>query len=118
MVMVGRLERAKAIDLGLRAFSSFRQAYPGARLTILGDGPDLDELKALALELGLGPSAEFLGWRDDAPAWIAAADLCLIPSRAEGQSIVALEAMALGTPVVASACTRCHSRKRFTVEWE
>jgi glycosyltransferase involved in cell wall biosynthesis len=102
-IVIGRLEPNKGVGDALRAFAMLRRAHPAARLLIAGEGPDRGGLEDAARSLGLGDSARFLGWRDDAASLLAASDVCLIPSRAEGQSLVALEAMALGVPVVASA---------------
>jgi glycosyltransferase involved in cell wall biosynthesis len=70
-------------------------------LILAGDGPDRPALAALARELGLR-RAMFLGWRGDAADILADIDLQVLPSRWEGFGLVALEAMALAKPVVAS----------------
>ncbi|MBN1438486.1 MAG: glycosyltransferase family 4 protein [Anaerolineales bacterium] len=98
---VGRLTRQKGVDILLRAFASVERELPAARLVLAGDGPDRPALERLAHSLGLR-RARFLGWRDDAADVMAGADLLAIPSRWEGFGLVALEAMALGKPVVAA----------------
>ena len=62
-------------------------------------------LRALALELGVGDRIRWAGRVEDAELldWYAAADVFVLPSSSEAQGIVALEAMAAGLPVVASA---------------
>ena len=72
-------------------------------LCIAGGGPELVSLKALVAKLGMGDCVRFLGKRKDMPNFLAAADVFAMPSRAEGLGIAALEAMAVGLPVVASA---------------
>jgi glycosyltransferase involved in cell wall biosynthesis len=93
----GRLTREKGADLALAAISILASRRPEARLLVAGDGPE-----RAALEGTAGPEVCFLGERSDVPTLLAACDAVLIPSRAEGQSLVALEAMAAGRPIVAA----------------
>ena len=97
VVCVGRLCRQKGQDNLLRAWPAVRAAVPGAQLALVGDGPDRQELEALA-----DPSVTFCGFRDDVETWTLAADVVAVPSRYEGLPLALLEAMALGRPVVAS----------------
>jgi glycosyltransferase involved in cell wall biosynthesis len=103
VAVVARLEPAKGVEDAVRAFAMLRRAHPLARMVVAGEGPDRAALEELSHSLSLRESVRFLGWRDDAADVLAASDACLIPSRSEGQSLVALEAMALGVPVVASS---------------
>jgi glycosyltransferase involved in cell wall biosynthesis len=98
---VGRLTRQKGVDVLLRAFAQVEKQIPSARLVLAGDGPDRQALVNLAQSLGL-QQVMFLGWRTDAANLMADMDLLVIPSRWEGFGLVALEAMALGKPIVAS----------------
>jgi glycosyltransferase involved in cell wall biosynthesis len=98
---MGRLTRQKGVDVLLRAFAQVERRHPAARLILAGDGPDRGALENLARSLGLR-RATFLGWRSDAADILAGADVLAMPSRWEGFGLVALEAMALGKPVVAS----------------
>jgi glycosyltransferase involved in cell wall biosynthesis len=85
----------------LQAMARLRSA---AVLRVVGSGPELDRLKALAGSLGLGARAEFAGhvsFARLAAEYRRAAVFCL-PSREEGFGIVFLEAMAAGLPVVAA----------------
>ena len=71
---------------------------PAAQLVLVGDGPDLAALEAMA-----APSVTFAGDADDVSDWLAAATVTAIPSRWEaGLSLVAMEAMARGRSVVAT----------------
>ncbi len=98
---VGRLTRQKGVDVLLHAFAQVEKGHPSARLILAGDGPDRPALMRLAQSLELR-RAMFLGWRDDAADIMADVDLLVVPSRWEGFGLVALEAMALGKPIVAS----------------
>ena len=98
---VGRLTRQKGVDVLLRAFAEVEKRLPDARLVLAGDGPDRPALEELARSLGLR-RVMFLGWRQDVADIMADVSLLAVPSRWEGFGLVALEAMALGKPVVAA----------------
>lgn len=85
----------------LRAFAAFEAEGPRARLTLAGSGPLEEELRALAVSLGLR-EVEFAGWREDVPALLAASDLFVLSSRREGLGSSIMEAMAAGLPVIAT----------------
>ena len=72
---------------------------------IVGDGPDREMLEGLARELGVADRIEFLGARPHAemPGLLCSADLAIFPSLMEATSVAALECMACGVPVAASA---------------
>jgi glycosyltransferase involved in cell wall biosynthesis len=76
---------------------------PDATFVLAGDGPLREELEAEARTLGISDRCVFLGYRSDVPELLAAADLFVLPSLYEGLPISALEAMAAGRPVVATA---------------
>lgn len=86
----------------LEAFPAVRERIPGAQLVFAGDGPTMAAVEARAAELGAGEWAHFLGARDDVPALLARAELMLLPSLADAMPMTVLEALAVGTPVVAS----------------
>ncbi|MEM7479615.1 MAG: glycosyltransferase [Acidobacteriota bacterium] len=96
---LGRLSRQKGFSNLLRAVA--RIGGPGV-LLIAGDGPRRASLEALASALGLGVNCRFLGHREDVVPLLDTADLVVLPSRDEGLPYAALEAMALGTPLVAA----------------
>ena len=77
---------------------------PAPLLRILGTGEDEEDLKQLVETKGLADRVEFLGFRDDALAHMRAADLFVLSSRWEGFANVIVEAMAMGTAVVATDC--------------
>lgn len=97
-VCVGRVCRQKGQDLLLRAWPLVRAQVTAATCVLVGDGPDLEDVRA-ALPTGV----QAVGRRDDVPDWLAAADVVVIPSRWEaGGSLVLLEAMARARAVVVS----------------
>ena len=103
---VGRLVRYKRVDDLLRALLVVREHVPDIQLKIVGSGPDSELFKALTVQLGLGNHVEFLGFvqkhRDVLEVMARSRVLCL-PSAVEGFGMVIIEAMACGTPVVASS---------------
>lgn len=99
---VGRLVDQKRFDAVLRAFPLVRARVPGARLEIVGDGSNLDALRALSRSLGLDDAVVFAGAVDDAASRIARMSCLVLPSAFEGLPNTALEAMGFGVPVVAS----------------
>jgi len=96
-VCAARLARQKGQDVLVDAWSTVRAALPDAQLVLVGDGPDRAMLEAAA-----GPGVRFVGAadRDVSLRWMHAADVVVCPSRWEGMSLVPLEAMALGRPLV------------------
>jgi glycogen synthase len=104
LLFSGRLEYEKGVHTVLDAMRPLRRRHPGLRLVIAGRGSQEDALRAQARRLRLGRSVRFAGWLDDddLSAMAAAADLALVPSLYEPFGLVALEAAAAGTPVVAT----------------
>ena len=99
-VCVGRLCRQKGQDVLLRAWGPIPERVPGARLVLVGDGPDRAALEAQVRLLPYPASVVFAGPVEDTRDWYAAADLLVAPSRWEGMALVPLEAMACGCPVL------------------
>lgn len=102
VVCVARLEHEKDIASLAQAMSEVTRELPQARCLVAGDGALREALSAQITRLGLDGSVTLLGFRQDAPAVIAAADLFVLPSLAEPFGLVLLEAMALGKAVVAT----------------
>lgn len=95
VVCVGRLCRQKGQDVLLAAWPAVTRAVPGARLALVGDGPDAPALRAAA-----PPGVLLAGPCADVRPWLYAADAVVLPSRWEGLALAPLEAMACGRPVV------------------
>jgi len=101
---VGRLERSKGHQFLLQALAELRshEREPLIRLVLVGAGPEEYALRRLAEGLNLADRVVLLGARRDVAEIVAASDLFILPSLNEGLSQSLLEAMTLGTPVVAT----------------
>jgi colanic acid/amylovoran biosynthesis glycosyltransferase len=110
LLQAGRLIEKKGLKTTLRAFAKFRKEFPAARLTIAGEGPQLDELQSLARELQLAAAVNFVGFvpQEKLRELSYDAHIFLHPSETgrdgnqEGIPNSMLEAMASGLPVFAT----------------
>lgn len=102
LLHVGRIAPEKNVEEVIRAFALVKKELPRARLSVVGDGPVLLDLKREASELGIGDSVQFTGYmaRKDLPQIYAEHDLFITASAMETQGLVALEAIATGLPAV------------------
>lgn len=104
MLAMGRLAHEKGFDFLLNAYARLAEEYPDWDLWIWGDGPERATLEIQVTALGLAGRV-FLPGRTKQP-WdeMEKADIFVLPSRFEGFGMVMLEAMGLGTPVIAFDC--------------
>jgi glycosyltransferase involved in cell wall biosynthesis len=104
LLTVGNLHEHKGQRLVLDAFALFRRRHSQAQLLVVGEGPDAAQLRSQASALGLVDAVRFVGTvpNQDLARWYSAADVLVLASSREGWPNVLLEAMACGTPVVAS----------------
>ena len=106
LLWVGRLEKLKGVDILIDAVAELED--PEILLLVVGGDEHGEELRAeleeQAREAGLAGGVRFTGAvpHEELPAWYSAADVCVVPSYYESFGLVAVEAMACGTPVVAS----------------
>jgi glycosyltransferase involved in cell wall biosynthesis len=103
LVYLGRLEWGpKGLDLLLEAFAALSD-LPEARLVIAGDGPDRRRVVDAVRRLGIEGRVDMPGWVTGEGKWrlLASATAVVLPSRHESFGLVAAEASAVGTPVVA-----------------
>lgn len=100
---VGRLTGQKDFPTLLRAFARVRSQRQ-ARLFILGEGQDQGALESLARELGVERDVCFAGFSDNPFAYMARASVYVLSSIYEGLPNALIQAMALGTPAVATDC--------------
>ena len=110
LLFVGRIQPLKGVSVAVRALAALTPDHPDARLVIVGgpSGPqgdvEVDRTQALVDELGLADGVVFVPPQPHEllSTYYRASDVCLVPSRSESFGLVALEAAACGTPVVAS----------------
>jgi len=112
ILYAGRLVRQKSVAAVITAMT----AMPAdTELNIAGDGPDFNNLKALAKRLRVASRTRFLGRVDCVKSVLSDADLLVLPSLYEGYPAVLVEAITAGVPVVTTACSPaiseilCHS---------
>ncbi len=101
LVHISNFREVKRVKDVVRIFARVRRAMP-ATLVMVGDGPDRPDAEHEARELGVAGDVRFLGRLDTVAPLLAAADLFILPSQTESFGLAALEAMACGTPVLAS----------------
>ena len=95
--------KGQAVLVDAAALLSRRAALGPARFILVGDGPELEPVKARARAAGLLDRFQFLGYRRDAPDIVEACDVLVLPSiGSEDMPLSILDAMALAKPVVAS----------------
>ena len=111
VLYVGRFDPRKGIETLVRACAQLKDSSD-VRLVIVGgsdptqsDGDERNRIEGIVQELGLSKRTTFVGriGHDRLPLYYTAADVCVIPSHYEPFGLVAIESMACGTPVVASA---------------
>jgi len=101
LVCVSRLHPEKGHIYLFEALAALRKELP-VTCYLLGEGPERRSLEQSVEKLGIGQSIRFLGWRDDALAIVAAADVVVHPSLHEALPSALIEALALSKPIVAS----------------
>ena len=116
ILFTGRLERLKGVETAIRALPLLPASTGPRRLLVVGAdssnglleaggyASERSRLEALAAELGVAGDVTFLGaiHHEELPQYYSLADVCAVPSYSESFGLVALEAQACGTPVVAS----------------
>jgi N-acetyl-alpha-D-glucosaminyl L-malate synthase BshA len=101
IVHVSNFRPVKRVGIVLDIFKRI-QRQMGARLVMIGDGPDRLAVEREAEEAGLSEVVDFVGEQQDLVPWLSAADLFLLPSSQESFGLAALEAMSCSVPVIAS----------------
>ena len=102
-VSVGRLEPVKGYCNLLQAVALYKEQHP-VKLILVGEGSQRNALETQRRSLGLEDSVDLPGFVKNPIPLVAAADAFVLSSRSEGQGMVLLEAMAVGTPIVATDC--------------
>lgn len=104
IVHFGRVRKYKAIDVVIRACAKIRESLPSTRLIVIGDGPELGNLKKLVSHLNLEEAVEFTG-RVQTERMVEILNRCHLfmnASPKEGWGLTVVEANACGVPVVGS----------------
>lgn len=104
ILFVGNVQASKGCMELVQAFAKLRQRVPRLKLVFVGAGPQQKALASECSSLGMADDVTFAGRlaHDQIVRWFGAADVFCLPSHAEGVPNVVLEAMACGTPVVAT----------------
>ncbi len=100
VIIAGRLMERKGHRYLFEAFSTLTGNYPNLKLLVVGGGPLENDLKVLTQRLGINERVIFTGKVENAPEYIKASDLLVLPSWREALGLVFLEAMYLGVPVI------------------
>lgn len=102
MIYIGRLTYQKNPQRLMRLCALAKEQKADIRLAVVGTGELEDEVKALCAELGLEENVDFLGFQSNPMKMLHDSRCMILPSRWEGTPMCALEAMALGVPVVST----------------
>jgi colanic acid/amylovoran biosynthesis glycosyltransferase len=104
LLCVARISFEKGLSFLVDAVGLLKSRGLDVRLVLAGDGPDRGALEALVRELGLANHVTFLGFQTEAQVRdvLAASDVFVLPSYVEGVPVSAMEAMAVGVPVIAT----------------
>jgi N-acetyl-alpha-D-glucosaminyl L-malate synthase BshA len=98
---ISNFRPVKRAELVVRIFAAACRDVP-SKLVLIGDGPDLAKVRREAVQLGLAGRLVYLGNQERVEGLLASSDVFLLPSLQESFGLAALEAMAAGTPVIAS----------------
>jgi len=98
---VSNFREVKRVKDVVRVFARVQRAMP-ATLIMIGDGPERVDAENEARDLGVAQDVKFLGRLDSVASLLQASDLFLLPSQTESFGLAALEAMACGSPIVAT----------------
>ena len=115
LLFVGRLVALKGLDVLFRALAC--QSTQSWELQVIGNGPEDESLRALALELGIGNRVEWVGKLpiEEIPERMARSDVMVLPSHKDGWGAVVNEALMVGTPVICS--TACGAAELLREPW-
>lgn len=103
LVVLARLDPQKGHHVLLDAMPWVLKEFPNARLVCVGDGVLRESLEEQASSLGIKDSVRFVGYQPNPQDWLALADLTVLSSYYEGLPLVAIEALAAGRTMVATA---------------
>ena len=116
LVSVGSLTDRKDIPTLIRSFQYVR-AQREIKLVIIGKGPEVQNIKSLIIEFGLGDDVKLIGFDANPYKWIGKANAFVSSSKGEGFPNVIAEALALSCPVVATKCPGDTSKLLENGKW-
>src|SRR5439155_1523480 len=99
---IGRMTAIKRVEDILLAFRELRNRGIAARLCLVGDGPDREQVEQRAHDLGVSRHTLFVGYQREIAPYYSFFDAFVLPSANEGTPVVAIESLAAGRPVVAT----------------
>jgi glycosyltransferase involved in cell wall biosynthesis len=104
LLCLGRVVPQKGFDVAIRALALLVKTFPNIRLTIAGDGSEKSILEEQVRDLELLDRVDFMGWvtPDRIQALLNEATISILPSRAEGLPLVALQSAQMARPIVAT----------------
>ncbi len=102
IILTGRLAQIKRIDIFLEAIKIVSERLPELRVAVVGMGDLYDELRHLAVELGIEHNVEFAGHQSDVDDWLRRSKIFVLTSDSEGLALSMMEAMMSGLPAVVS----------------
>jgi glycosyltransferase involved in cell wall biosynthesis len=102
VLVASRLEPEKEVDIAIRAFAHLVADKPDPLLLIAGHGSHLDALQGITRDLEVGNSVRFIGFRSDIQILMSIANVFVFTSPVDSFGLTILEAMSLGTPVIAA----------------
>jgi glycosyltransferase involved in cell wall biosynthesis len=100
--LAARIHPVKRWHVWLRVLKTVSDRNPQVRGLCVGDGPLMDEMKALARDLDLEGKVQFVGRKVPVEPWIGAMDILMMTSESEGLPNTLIEAQALGVPVISN----------------
>ncbi len=99
---VARLALQKDIPTLLNSFKIFNKSFPNSNLIIVGDGPIKDEMKKLAIALGIDERILWVGRTENVDGYLSLMDAFILTSKYEGFGLVLLEALNMRLPIIAA----------------
>ncbi len=104
VVFTSRLDAQKRPMDALMAFVGIAEEFPSAHLVFAGKGEEMEALRLACEESGIENRIHFVGFRNDIPAFLAAATVWILPTETENFSLSVLEALAAGCPILSTQC--------------